>query len=162
MYTLKPKEYLRLYLKKKLRKENRLAEMERIEKEMSSSGIKYDGLPRKGEISHPTEDAALTLAEIRWKYETEIRECNRIMDDIKDTLSQVEPMSERLLTLRYCEGKEWREISKEIYYSEAYCKKELLNKALDEVQVVLIKKRLKDDGARDIHGADGGDHTSSR
>lgn len=145
-YQLEPKAYLNLFRVYKAKVINLRAEIDRLEDPTTS--VRMDGLPRSGGINHPTEDAALRLAEVKAKYKEAIKVSDEVCDDIMDTINTLEdPRSARLLNLRYCQGLAWYKIASQLYYSEAYVKKELHTKALEQVELEMKRKarRLTDE-----------------
>ena len=137
-YLYGPKEYLKTYLKYKNRAETFKAELEEVADPRET--IRMDGLPRKGGINHPTEEAAITLARARKRYQPLIEEAETICSDIIDTVNSIEPKAARLLYLKYCKGFPWHKVAKDLYYSEAYVKKELHANALDQLEIAIKRK----------------------
>ena len=139
------KTYLRSYKCKKARIANLRANIRRAEEDARKSGIRLDGLPRSGKISHPTEEAAFKLAQIRDKINATISELEAECHEIEVTVESIsDPRSVQILTLRYFEYRSWEYISRKMYYSIPYVKKELHNKALELLEIE--KKRRNTDG----------------
>lgn len=137
-YKIGPREYLRLYQQNK----NKASMLRSVLEEVADqrSAIRLDGLPRKGGINHPTEDAAISLSEAKAKYQPLIDEAETICDDVLDTVNSLEPREARLLYLKYCKDYPWYKVAKELYYSEAYVKKELHTNALEQLDIAMRRK----------------------
>lgn len=142
LYSLPPEDFLKRYKESKERIENRTADLRRYEEDLHGGrGRNIDGLPKKDNISHPTEAAAFRLAAARERYEKEIAENITICDAIAATVQAIpEPLLERLLTLRYIDGAKWSAVAKDLHYSQAYIEKELKAKALELLQIEMRRK----------------------
>lgn len=140
-YQQEPKAYLNLYAAYEWKILNCEAEIKEIEDEALRYGINLDGLPKKTSISHPTEEAAFKLLMKRAKYNLERSIYKEVQEDIKDTIKAIpEPMLGALLKLKYIEGKRWKQVAKELHYSQTYVEKELHTKALEYLKIEMQRK----------------------
>lgn len=136
------KTYLRSYKCKKARIANLRANIRRAEEDVRKSGIRLDGLPRKSSVSHPTEEAAFKLAQIRDKINASIAELEAECREIEDTVESIDdPRSVQILSLKYFDGRSWEYISRKMYYSIPYVKKELHYKALELLEIELRRDK---------------------
>ena len=140
-------ENARAYLKSYKNKKQEITLLElsirRAEEDVRRGGY-IDGLPRKSSISHPTEEAALRLAQIRDRLRKKIDALNAECQEIEDTVSMIpDPRARLILIYKYFNGLSWSEIANHMYYSEAYCKRELHVTALELLEIEM-KRRSND------------------
>lgn len=143
MYYEEARAYLKRYEQKKQKIANLKAQIKRAEEDTRSGGVKIDGLPRAGKINHPTEDAALKLAQIRERLNRKIDRYEAECLEIEETVSMIpDARSEKLLSLKYLDGKKWDKVAEELYYSEAYVRRELHNRALELLEITMKRREI--------------------
>lgn len=117
----------------------------RAESETLGRSGSMGDLPRSGRINHPTEEAALKLAEIRAKCEEDIRGLIAECDAIEEVVNRIDdPMLRELIRIHYLESRKWEDVAARLHYSTAYVKRELNQRALEEVHISRLRKEEDD------------------
>lgn len=119
------KEYLERYADAQ-QKKNRIDNvLSRIEAEMESCAINYNGMPRGNNISKRTEQDAIRIAEQKRKLEHAKADAIEIMCEVESTIEMlIDPMEKNVLHARYIDLKEngtpkgWWKIANNLGYSE--------------------------------------------
>ena len=111
------KEYLKRYEEADRKARQHHAEYERELEMIGSLSVKMDGMPHGSNISKPTEEAALKLADkaLRWKM-AEI-DAIRVRQEVYDLVNAIHGIEGQVLYERYINLHKWEEICILVHYS---------------------------------------------
>ena len=111
------KEYLRKYEEADRKARQHRAEYEREIELIGSLSVKMDGMPHGSNISKPTEEAALKLADkaLRWKM-AEL-DAIRTRQEVYELVSDIQGIEGQVLYERYINLHKWEEICVLVHYS---------------------------------------------
>lgn len=111
------KEFLRQYEEAERKARQHKAEYERELEMIGSVSLNMDGMPHGSNISKPTEEAALKLADkaLTWKM-AEI-DAIRIRQMVYDTIHDIQGIEGQVLYERYINLHKWEEICVLLHYS---------------------------------------------
>ena len=93
------------------------AEYERELEMIGSLSVKMDGMPHGSNISKPTEEAALKLADRALKWKEAEENALRIRQEVYDTICNISGIEGRVLYERYINLHKWEEICILVHYS---------------------------------------------
>lgn len=114
-----------------------LAELEEIKAAVRAQVI--TGMPRGSTVGDPTGTLAVKSASLEAYYrKLEAQELDRRLE-IERMIANLEPLERRVIRLRYIEGKSWREVGRQLMYSEAQVRR-FLDSALDKLVAEEMKK----------------------
>ena len=111
------KEYLKRYEEADRKARQHHAEYERELEMIGSLSVRMDGMPHGSNISKPTEEAALKLADkaLRWKM-AEI-DAIRVRQEVYELVSDIQGIEGQVLYERYINLHKWEEICILVHYS---------------------------------------------
>ena len=111
------KEYLKRYEEADRKAKQHHAEYERELEMIGSLSVKMDGMPHGSNISKPTEEAALKLADkaLRWKM-AEL-DAIRTRQEVYELVSDIQGIEGQVLYERYINLHKWEEICVLVHYS---------------------------------------------
>ena len=111
------KEYLRRY-EEAHRKALRYQEEYRREMELIGSlSVKMDGMPHGSNISKPTEEQALRLADKALRWKTEERKAIVVRQEVFDLIHDIPGIEGEVLIERYINLHKWEEVCVLLHYS---------------------------------------------
>lgn len=111
------KEYLRRYEEADRKARQHRIEYDRELQMIGSLSVKMDGMPHGSNISKPTEEAALRLADKALKWKTAELDAIRIRQEVYDTICDIPGIEGRVLYERYICLHKWEEICVLVHYS---------------------------------------------
>ena len=111
------KEYLRRYEEADRKARQHAAEYERELEKIGSLSVKMDGMPHGSNVSRPTEEAALKLADKAAKWKAAEIDVIRIRQEVYDTIHDIPGIEGRVLYERYVNLHKWEEICILVHYS---------------------------------------------
>ena len=111
------KEYLRRYEEADRKARQHAAEYERELEKIGSLSIKMDGMPHGSNVSRPTEEAALKLADKAAKWKAAEIDAIRIRQEVYDAIHDIPGIEGRVLYERYVNLHKWEEICILVHYS---------------------------------------------
>ena len=134
----KVEKFLDQYKKAIAKEQNLRDEIRRLDERIGIPNQRMDGLPKKHEPQHVTEDMALQLIESKQRYEKQIMDSLQICAHVVEVINTVpDARCARLLYLRYCLDLSWDDVAIRIHYSPEYVAKELNQMALQMLGDVL-------------------------
>lgn len=117
METMTAKEFLKQYEEADRKARQHRAEYERELEMIGSLSVKMDGMPHGSNISKPTEEAALKLADRALKWKEAEENALRIRQEVYDTICNISGIEGRVLYERYINLHKWEEICILVHYS---------------------------------------------
>ena len=96
-----------------------------------------DGMPHGSNISKPTEDKALRLADKHLKLIDAKVEALRIRQEVFDLINRVDGVEGTLLYERYINLKSWEQVAEACDMSDKWCRTRLHSNALQIVKRIL-------------------------
>ena len=111
------KEYLRRYEEADRKARQHAAEYERELEKIGSLSVKMDGMPHGSNVSRPTEEAALKLADKAAKWKAAEIDAIRIRQEVYDAIHDIPGIEGRVLYERYVNLHKWEEICILVHYS---------------------------------------------
>lgn len=111
------KEFLKQYEEADRKARQHRAEYERELEMIGSLSVKMDGMPHGSNISKPTEEAALKLADRALKWKEAEENALRIRQEVYDTICNISGIEGRVLYERYINLHKWEEICILVHYS---------------------------------------------
>lgn len=128
------KEFMRQYRRLTVRIWQLDEDIARIEAEIDSTAVNYDGMPRGSKVSNKTEALAVQLAELKDKKVKLRSEAWHKREEIQAVIDVIEnPVHASLLRCRYIDGMRWEEIADYLGYESHYTRTRLHEMALREV-----------------------------
>lgn len=114
------KEFLRQYeyAERRIRRLEKEYEEERILIDAIKSTSDNDGMPHGNNISKPTEDRAIRLADRHMKLVEARLEAIEIRQQVFDVIDQVQGVEGDVLYEKYINLKPWEDVAKAVGYSE--------------------------------------------
>lgn len=134
------KNILEIYNETIQRDEERIAV---LRNKLILPSVASTGMPKSGNVTDRVGDIEAQIDEISREMLTErtklLQKLSAIRSRMAAVIKQIEKITDdklkALLISRYVKGMTWVQISEEMGYSEAYCKREMHLKALDEFYV---------------------------
>ena len=117
MEIMTAKEFLKQYEEADRKARQHKAEYERELEMIGSLSVKMDGMPHGSNISKPTEEAALKLADRALKWKEAEENALRIRQEVYDTICNISGIEGRVLYERYINLHKWEEICILVHYS---------------------------------------------
>jgi hypothetical protein len=117
MEIMTAKEFLKQYEEADRKARQHRAEYERELEMIGSLSVKMDGMPHGSNISKPTEEAALKLADRALKWKEAEENALRIRQEVYDTICNISGIEGRVLYERYINLHKWEEICILVHYS---------------------------------------------
>lgn len=111
------KEFLKRYEEADRKARQHRAEYERELELIGSLSVNYDGMPHGSNISKPTEEAALKLADRALTWKMAELDAIRIRQEVYDTIHDIPGIEGRVLYERYVCLHKWEEICILVHYS---------------------------------------------
>ena len=111
------KEFLKQYEEADRKARQHRAEYERELEMIGSLSVKMDGMPHGSNISKPTEEAALKLADRALKWKDAEENALRVRQEVYDTICNISGIEGRVLYERYINLHKWEEICILVHYS---------------------------------------------
>lgn len=135
------KEFMRQYRRLTVRIRQLDEDIARLEAEIDSTAINYDGMPRGSKISNKTQTLAVQLAELKDKKVRLRSEAWHKREEIQAVIDSIEnPVYASLLRCRYVDFMTWQEIADHIGYEMNYTATKLHGRALHAVSEKMTKK----------------------
>ena len=111
------KEFLRQYEEAERKARQHKAEYERELEMIGSVSLNMDGMPHGSNISKPTEEAALKLADKALTWKMAELDAIRIRQMVYDTIHDIQGIEGQVLYERYINLHKWEEICVLLHYS---------------------------------------------
>ena len=111
------KEYLKRYEEADRKARQHHAEYERELEMIGSLSVKMDGMPPGSNISKPTEEAALKLADKALKWKMAEIDAIRVRQEVYELVSDIQGIEGQVLYERYINLHKWEEICILVHYS---------------------------------------------
>ncbi len=135
------KEFMRQYRRLTVRIRQLDEDIARLEAEIDSTAINYDGMPRGSKISNKTQTLAVQLAELKDKKVRLRSEAWHKREEIQAVIDSIEnPVYASLLRCRYIDGLQWEETANFIGYESHYTRTRLHERALRSVTEIKNQK----------------------
>lgn len=111
------KEFLRQYEEADRKARQHKAEYDKELELIGSISVKMDGMPRGSNISKPTEEAALKLADKALTWKMAELDAIRIRQMVYDMIHDIQGIEGQVLYERYINLHKWEEICVLVHYS---------------------------------------------
>ena len=111
------KEFLRQYEEANYKALQRRREYEKQLEMIDALSVKMDGMPHGSNVSRPTEEMALRLADRHLRLIQAELDAIRIRQDVYDLVDRIEGIEGRVLYERYINLHKWEEICVILHYS---------------------------------------------
>ena len=111
------KEFLRQYEEAERKARQHKAEYDKELELIGSLSVKMDGMPHGSNISKPTEEAALKLADKALTWKMAELDAIRIRQIVYDTIHDIPGIEGQVLYERYINLHKWEEICVLVHYS---------------------------------------------
>lgn len=111
------KEFLKQYEYADTKARQHRAYYEKLLDQLGSLSVKMDGMPRGSNISRPTEEQALKLAEAADKWRQEEYKALELKEEVYQLIADIPGIEGKVLVERYINLHKWEEICILLHYS---------------------------------------------
>jgi DNA-directed RNA polymerase specialized sigma subunit len=137
-YYKATEKFLYNYNSLKASTENMKQEIEELDyREISAVDYEKEPSGKTYAFHSKTEESAIYAAEKKKLLEQRIKTTERKLDRIDRAVEALNEIEQKIIKLRYYEGRQWWQIAYEMRYSEKWCK-ELRRRAVHKVAIGLF------------------------
>lgn len=111
------KEFLKQYEYAETKARQHRAYYEKLLEQLGSLSVRMDGMPRGSNISNPTEEQALELAEAADKWRKEEYKALALKEKVYQLIADIPGIEGIVLVERYINLHKWEEICVLVHYS---------------------------------------------